>query len=112
MNGLLAEMRRGMEELQLGLDGALNMSASMEVLLAAIANGRVPPSWMACMSTRIQVGVPTWQQGLAGVAPTRQCCMHLSASMRAAERSIGHSHPPLHRAAGCRLWVCSSRPLL
>ena len=27
MNGLLGEMRRGMEELQLGLDGALNMSA-------------------------------------------------------------------------------------
>lgn len=56
MNGLLGEMRRGMEELQLGLDGALNMSAPMEALLAAIGAGRVPPSWMACMSTRIQVG--------------------------------------------------------
>lgn len=55
MNGLLCEMRRGMEELQLGLDGALNMSAPMEALLAAMAAGRVPPSWMACMSTRIQV---------------------------------------------------------
>lgn len=56
MNGLLAEMRRSMEQLQLGLDGALNMSPAMEQLLAAIAAGRVPPSWMAQMSTRIQVG--------------------------------------------------------
>jgi dynein heavy chain len=56
MNGLLAEMRRSMEELQLGLDGALNMSPAMEQLLAALGGGRVPSSWMACMSTRIQVG--------------------------------------------------------
>ncbi|KAI3429649.1 hypothetical protein D9Q98_005734 [Chlorella vulgaris] len=54
MNGLLAEMRRSMEELQLGLDGALNMSPAMEQLLAALGGGRVPSSWMACMSTRIQ----------------------------------------------------------
>lgn len=58
MNCLLGEMRRGMEELQLGLDGALNMSAPMEALLAAMAAGRVPTAWMACMSTRIQVSDP------------------------------------------------------
>ena len=32
MNGLLEEMKRSMEELQLGLDGALNMSDKMEKL--------------------------------------------------------------------------------
>lgn len=55
MNGLLGEMRRSLEELTLGLDGALNMSPAMEALSAALAAGRVPTSWMACMSTRIQV---------------------------------------------------------
>lgn len=56
MNGLLGEMGRSLEELQLGLDGALNMSPAMEQLGAALGAGRVPPSWMACMSTRVQVG--------------------------------------------------------
>jgi hypothetical protein len=56
MNALLGELRRSLEELQLGLDGALNMSPAMEALLAALAAGRVPQSWMACMSNRIQVG--------------------------------------------------------
>ena len=47
MNGLLAEMRRSLEELQLGLDGALSMSAAMEQLLGAIGGGRRPPGWLA-----------------------------------------------------------------
>ncbi|GBF93145.1 dynein alpha flagellar outer arm [Raphidocelis subcapitata] len=54
MNALLAEMRRGMEELQLGLDGALNMSEAMEALARGIAANAVPAAWMAAMSTRIQ----------------------------------------------------------
>ncbi|EFN60095.1 hypothetical protein CHLNCDRAFT_133411 [Chlorella variabilis] len=62
MNGLLGEMRRSLEELQLGLDGALNMSPAMEQLGAALGAGRVPPSWMACMSTRVQevYALPAW----------------------------------------------------
>ena len=42
------------EELQLGLDGALNMSPAMEALAAGIAADKVPASWAAVMSTRYQ----------------------------------------------------------
>lgn len=41
MNALLEEMRRSMEELQLGLDGALNMSEKMEALAKGIASNTV-----------------------------------------------------------------------
>eukprot|EP00879_Flechtneria_rotunda_P021343 GHRR01022494.1.p1 GENE.GHRR01022494.1~~GHRR01022494.1.p1 ORF type:complete len:925 (+),score=321.59 GHRR01022494.1:1101-3875(+) len=54
MNALLEEMRRSMEELQLGLDGALNMSDKMEALARGIATNTVPALWMSVMSTRIQ----------------------------------------------------------
>ena len=54
MNALLEEMRRSMEELQLGLDGALNMSDKMEALARGIATNKVPSLWMSCMSTRVQ----------------------------------------------------------
>ena len=54
INALLSEMRRGMEELQLGLDGALNMSDRMEALARAFAAGKVPDAWMSVMSTRVQ----------------------------------------------------------
>jgi dynein heavy chain len=54
MNALLEEMRRSMEELQLGLDGALNMSDKMEALAKGIATNKVPALWMSCMSTRVQ----------------------------------------------------------
>lgn len=67
MNNLLAEMKRSMEELQLGLDGALNMSAPMEALAAAFAAGRVPVGWMAAMSSRVQVQMlGTGWRGLGG----------------------------------------------
>jgi hypothetical protein len=56
MNALLFEMRRSLEELQLGLDGALNMSDKMEALARGIATNSVPMLWMSCMSTRVQVG--------------------------------------------------------
>ena len=58
MNALLAEMRRGLEELQLGLDGALNMSEAMEALARGIATNSVPAAWMAAMSARIQEVLP------------------------------------------------------
>ncbi len=54
MNALLFEMKRSMEELQLGLDGALNMSDAMEKLARGIASNSVPDLWMGCMSTRVQ----------------------------------------------------------
>lgn len=41
MNALLVELRRSMEELQLGLDGALNMSDKMEALARGIATNTV-----------------------------------------------------------------------
>lgn len=49
MNALLEEMHRSMEELQLGLDGALNMSDKMEALARGIATNTV--SW--CTSTYV-----------------------------------------------------------
>lgn len=54
MNGLLEEMKRSMEELQLGLDGALNMNDKMEALAKGMASNSVPALWMAQMSTRVQ----------------------------------------------------------
>jgi dynein heavy chain, axonemal len=54
MNSLLVEMKRSMDELLLGLDGSLNMSAAMEALAAGIRSNSVPARWMAQMSTRIQ----------------------------------------------------------
>lgn len=41
MNTLLVELKRSMEELQLGLDGALNMSDKMEALARGIATNTV-----------------------------------------------------------------------
>lgn len=52
--GLLEEVRASLEELALGLDGALNMSEGMEALSKAIAGDNVPRAWMAAMSTRYQ----------------------------------------------------------
>ena len=62
MNALLGEMKRSMEELRLGLDGALNFSPAMEALSSAIAQDKVPTVWMAQMSTRIQevLSLPAW----------------------------------------------------
>ncbi len=54
MNALLVEMKRSMEELLLGLDGALNMSEKMEALAKGIAMNTVPALWMGQMSTRVQ----------------------------------------------------------
>lgn len=54
MNQLLVEMKKSLEELTLGLDGALNMSAPMEALAYGIKSNTVPSRWMAMISTRIQ----------------------------------------------------------
>eukprot|EP00899_Mesostigma_viride_P003607 jgi/Mesvir1/13247/Mv18980-RA.1 len=47
MNGLIFEIRRSLLELQLGLDGALNMSDGMEAVANGLFLGRVPASWTA-----------------------------------------------------------------
>ncbi|KAK9817742.1 hypothetical protein WJX72_001478 [[Myrmecia] bisecta] len=64
MNALLDEMKRSMEELLLGLDGALNMSDKMEKLLTGIATNVVPELWRAQVSTRFQevYSLSTWYQ--------------------------------------------------
>uniref|UniRef100_A0A665V5K8 Dynein, axonemal, heavy chain 11 n=1 Tax=Echeneis naucrates TaxID=173247 RepID=A0A665V5K8_ECHNA len=45
MNFLLAEIRKSLNELDLGLRGELTMSASMETLQSALFNDSVPDSW-------------------------------------------------------------------
>jgi dynein heavy chain len=54
MTDLVRFMRRSLEELTLGLDGALNMSPAMEEVQNGIFRNSVPPSWMKQMSTRVQ----------------------------------------------------------
>lgn len=47
MNALVSEIRSSLAELTLGLKGELAISDGMEVLAAALASDRVPPSWQA-----------------------------------------------------------------
>ena len=54
MTDLLNFIKRSLEELTLGLDGALNMSPAMEEVQNGIFRNSVPPSWMKQMSSRIQ----------------------------------------------------------
>eukprot|EP00884_Botryococcus_braunii_P010094 jgi/Botrbrau1/19086/Bobra.0077s0003.2 len=63
-NTVITEMKRSLEELQLGLDGALNMSDRMEQLSAGIATNTVPQLWIQLISTRYQevYSLSTWFQ--------------------------------------------------
>lgn len=45
MNILLAEIKLSIEELQLGLTGALNMTDNMELLSLSISYNKVPENW-------------------------------------------------------------------
>jgi dynein heavy chain len=45
MNVLLSEMRRSLIELKMGLEGALNMSDTMEALAASLFVAKVPAGW-------------------------------------------------------------------
>lgn len=45
MNGLVGEIRRSLQELKLGLEGALNISDAMEALGACLFINKVPASW-------------------------------------------------------------------
>jgi dynein heavy chain len=65
MNVLLAEMRRSLAELDLGLKGDLTMSEPMERLMHALATDMVPASWrnLAYPSLR---PLGSWLQNLLG----------------------------------------------
>ena len=45
MNNLLFEIKNSLEELQLGLNGALNMTDAMENLLKSLSINKVPENW-------------------------------------------------------------------
>lgn len=47
MNELLDEIKKSLEELKLGLTGALNMTDQMEVLSLSLQFNRVPGTWAA-----------------------------------------------------------------
>ena len=63
MNKLLAEVRRSLKELDLGLKGDLTMSDPMEQVMAALANDKVPKGWerLAYPSLR---GLGSWLSNL------------------------------------------------
>jgi dynein heavy chain, axonemal len=45
MNNLLSEIKRSLEDLRLGLTGALNITDSMENLQKSLSFNKVPASW-------------------------------------------------------------------
>jgi dynein heavy chain len=47
MNGLLDEVRKSLEELKLGLQGALNITDAMEGLSMSLQFNKVPATWAA-----------------------------------------------------------------
>merc|ERR1711871_1064417 len=61
MNTLLSEIRRSLIELDLGLQGALNMSAAMEELQKALFTGAVPPGWRKVAYASLKNLVGWWQ---------------------------------------------------
>lgn len=55
MNALLGEMKRSLEELRLGMEGALNFSPAMEALSSAIAQNKVQlHSYSAMISPSVE----------------------------------------------------------
>jgi hypothetical protein len=63
MNMLLAEIRRSLVELDLGLSGDLTMTAPMEALMVALAEDRVPASWAAVAYPSLRT-LGSWVQNL------------------------------------------------
>ena len=59
MNVLLSEMRRSLIELNMGLEGALNMSDSMEALADSLFLAKVPAGW-AKYAYPSKKGLVTW----------------------------------------------------
>jgi dynein heavy chain, axonemal len=47
MNTLLDEIRKSLEELKLGLQGALNVTEAMEQLQMALTFNKLPSTWTA-----------------------------------------------------------------
>merc|ERR1711988_640896 len=57
MNGVLQIMGKSLEELQLGLDGALNMTDAMEELMVDLQFNKVNMAWMKTASEVGPTGV-------------------------------------------------------
>jgi len=45
MNTLLTVIRNSLEDLRLGMEGALNMTDNMEALLSCLSFNKVPATW-------------------------------------------------------------------
>ena len=60
MNGLLSEIRRSLIELQLGLQGALNMSPGMETLMGCLFTAKIPPTWTKAAYASLKGLVAWW----------------------------------------------------
>lgn len=71
-----------MDELLLGLDGALNMSEKMEALAKGISTNSVPMLWMSQMSTRVQevYTLSAWFNDVSGAGGSACCLLSCSAA--------------------------------
>lgn len=99
MNGLLAEMKRTMEELRLGLDGALNFSPAMEALATAVAQNKARSLAAGTAAVQHAGGMPALQRCGTDSAPPaaapwlrrcRRCGWHRCP--RASRRSSPSQH--------------------
>jgi len=71
MNMLLGEIRRSLIELDLGLQGALNMSPAMEQLQKALFTGAVPPGWAKVAYASLKNLVGWWADVMDRVGQLR-----------------------------------------
>ena len=59
MNALLVEMKRGLQELDLGLKGGLTMTAAMEALMLSLATDLIPAAWKKLAAPSLR-GLASW----------------------------------------------------
>jgi len=71
MNTLLSEIRRTLIELDLGLQGALNMSPAMETLQKSMFTGAVPPGWAKVAYASLKNLVGWWADVMDRVGQLR-----------------------------------------
>lgn len=64
MNNLLREIKRSLNEVDLGLKGDLTISEAMDALIADLAHDRVPASWAALAWTSLR-RLQSWKEDLA-----------------------------------------------
>lgn len=63
LNMLLVEMKRSLQELDLGLKGSLTVTAPMEAMMLALATDTVPASWKRLSSPSLR-GLASWLANL------------------------------------------------